>query len=336
MIKFALLGAGRIGAMHADNISACENALLSYVYDPITANAEKVALANNASVASTPEEAVNSDKVDAVFIASASPTHCELIKLACHAGKPVLCEKPLDLDLRKIDDTWQEIKNLNPRVMIGFNRRFDPNHGAVQKRVADGEIGNLEQLIVTSRDPAPPPREYFQGGDTIFKDMMIHDFDLARFILREEPTEIFATSGILFLPWMKELDDGDSAMVVMRTKAGKMCHINNCRRAVYGYDQRVEAFGSQGMLISNNEHNNTVAGYTDKKTVTREPLLHFFIERYKEAYIAELNSFVDAVLNDKPLSPDYYDGRQAIALATAAEQSAKSGNMVKVDTDGGR
>lgn len=331
MLRFALFGAGRIGRLHADNVSANPHARLVCVYDINCSAASEVAQKHGAEVAPTVEAALAHPEVDAVLIASSTNTHVDLITRSALAGKAVLCEKPIDLDITVVDRCLKEIAGCNVPVQIGFNRRYDPSHRGVFDAVNNGEIGRLEQLVITSRDPSPPPASYVAVSGGLFRDMMIHDFDLARFILGEEIIEVTASGSVLVDSAIGEAGDIDSAMVVMKTASGKLCHINNSRRASYGYDQRVEAFGSAGMVISNNRTATTVERYSASATGVREPLLNFFIDRYGDAYRNQINDFIDAVCNNRAPSPGFDDGRQALILADAALESLRSGRTVRLN-----
>jgi myo-inositol 2-dehydrogenase/D-chiro-inositol 1-dehydrogenase len=326
MLRFALFGAGRIGAMHAANIAANPRAALHCVYDVHAPTATKVAQAHGARVA--PEVAAALAEVDAVLIASSTDTHVDLITAAARAGKPILCEKPIDLDIRRVERCRQEIAGLNVPVQIGFNRRYDPSVRALAEAVWAGEIGALELLIITSRDPALASMEYMRVSGGIFRDMTIHDFDLARFVLGEEPAEVYATGSVKVEPALAEIHDVDTAMVVLKAASGTLVHINNSRRAVYGYDQRVEAFGSKGMLQSDNRRATTLRRYDAGRTDAQDPLLHFFIQRYAEAYVHELNDFIDVVERGRKPTVDFEDGRRALIIADAAWESVHSGRAV--------
>ena len=331
MPRFGLFGAGRIGRMHARNLSSIPGVDLAYVYDVHRPSAAAAGEETGAAVADDPEEILNDANVDAVFIASSTDTHCDLIERSVAAGKTVLCEKPIHLDIARVEACRQAIGDGCNRVQIAFNRRFDPNHLAVKQAVQSGEIGRLEKLIITSRDPEPPPLDYIRISGGLFRDMMIHDFDLARFLMAEEPVEVTALASAIISDEVREAGDIDTAMVVMRMESGALCHINCSRRCSYGYDQRVEAFGSEGMVIDKNPRATTLERWRKKATASREPLLHFFIERYADSYFAEVRAFVDAVSKGEPPSPAFEDGRRALILADAALQSLKTGQTVKVD-----
>ena len=331
MTRFALFGAGRIGAMHAANIAANPRARLHCLYDVHKPTAEKVAGAHGAKVAPSIEAALS--EADAVMIASSTDTHVALITAAAKAGKPILCEKPIDLDIERVEKCRREIAGLGVPVQIGFNRRYDPTHLAVRDAVRRGEIGTLELLIITSRDPSLASLEYMKVSGGIFRDMTIHDFDLARFILGEEPVEIFATGSVKVEPALAALNDVDTAMVVMRAESGALVHINNSRRAVYGYDQRVEAFGSKGMVQSENHRATTVRHTGAERTDAADPLLNFFIERYARAYVDELNEFIDVVEKKQAPSVGFEDGRRALIIADAAWEATRTGKAVKIRYD---
>lgn len=333
MIRFALLGCGRIGAMHAHNLAKASGVRLSAVYDPVTAATEPLAALYGCRIADDPGDALRD--VDAVLIATSTPTHADLIELAAKAGKAILCEKPIDLDLSRVRKCRDAIAGCDVPIQLGFNRRFDPGFKAAREARAAGEIGRLEQVIITSRDPGMAPRAYIAASGGIFRDMTIHDFDLARFMLGDEPTEVFATGSALVDPAIgPEFGDLDSVMVVMRTGDGKLCHINNSRRASYGYDQRVELHGSEGMLRAENRKEHELRRFGKTATEVAEPYLNFFIERYREAYEAEIAAFVSAVRDKTPVQSTFDDGYRALVLAEAALASVRSGSAVRVESDG--
>ena len=333
MLNFALFGAGRIGKMHAQNIQASTNACLKYVYDVYPVAAQEVAQKTGAKVADTIEMALQDASVDAVLIATSTDTHVELIIRAAKAGKAILCEKPIDLDTDRVNYCLQQMQDCPVPIQIGFNRRFDPSHGAVAQAVRDGQLGELEQLIITSRDPGMAPVEYLKTSGGIFRDMVIHDFDMARFILAEEIVELQAFGSALVDPEISTIGDVDSVMLIMKTASGKLVHINGSRRAVYGYDQRVEAFGSQGMVLSNNQTPTSVTHFSQTATSVQAPLYNFFIDRYEQAYRDQLTAFIDNVSQGKPVSPSFEDGRRAQMLADAAQQSLESGQAVTLQWD---
>lgn len=335
MLRIAVLGCGRIGRMHAKNVAAHPQATLAAVYDIHRPSAEGVAAKHGVVALDSAEAAFISSDIDAVLVATSTETHADYIDQAVAAGKPVLCEKPIDLSLARVNRCAEAIKGGSVPVQLGFNRRFDPGHRALWESVRAGDIGDLHQVIITSRDPAMPPRSYYQAAGGLFRDMTIHDFDLARFMLGEEPVDVFAIGGRLIDPaLMDELQDNDSAMVIMRTASGKQCHINNHRQAVYGYDQRVECLGTAGMALSDNRKPHEMRRHAKAFTEQAAPYLNFFIERYTEAFMAELTAFVDAVEQGWTPEVGFEDGRRALVLAEAAMKSVVERRIVQVSEIG--
>ncbi|HYD85771.1 MAG TPA: inositol 2-dehydrogenase [Opitutus sp.] len=327
MLKFAQFGAGRIGAIHASNLAAA-GAQLLYVVDVNELAAAKLAATHGARVADAAK--VFADRnVDAVIIASSTDTHADLAIAAARAGKAIFCEKPIDLSLRRVDACLKVVNQTRVPMFVGFNRRFDPSFRALRERIGKGEIGSVEQVIVSSRDPGLPPISYLKVSGGQFRDMTIHDFDMARWLLGEEPVEVFAYGSCLVDRAVGKIGDTDSAMVLLRTASGRLAHINNSRRATYGYDQRIEVHGSKGRLIAGN-HQPTTVQLADERAVSEDKPLYFFLERYAEAYRAELIAFVDAVREGKPMAVTANDGRQAIVLAEAAVKSLRTNRPVKV------
>lgn len=331
MIRIAVLGCGRIGVMHAANIAAHPRARLAGVYDIHAPAADAVAKKTGAEVFSSVAAVLASDMVDAVLIATATDTHADLLELAVAAGKPVLCEKPIDLSLARVNACAATIAGSDVPIQLGFVRRFDPGHAAVRKAIAQGDIGELHQVVITSRDPGLAPEAYLKVSGGILRDMTIHDLDMARFILGEEVTEVFATGSRLVDPaLMAKLGDHDTVTVVLTTATGKQAIITNSRRATYGYDQRVEALGTKGMAISENRRPHEMTLHTADFTDRAEPLLNFFIERYREAFDAEISEFVDAVESGRVPSVGFEDGRLALVLAEAALKSIAEARVVAV------
>jgi myo-inositol 2-dehydrogenase/D-chiro-inositol 1-dehydrogenase len=268
-------------------------------------------------------------KVGAVIIASSTDTHADLVIAAARAGKAIFCEKPIDLSLPRVDACLDAVAKAGVPMLVGFNRRFDPSFAELHRRIGAGAIGAVEQVVITSRDPGPPPVSYIKVSGGLFRDMTIHDFDMARWMLGEEPTEVFAYGATLVDPAIGQAGDIDSAMVLLKTASGRMAHINNSRRASYGYDQRVEVHGSAGRLLAGNRTPTTVE-LADANAVTADKPLHFFLERYADAYRIELNAFLDAVANGTKMPIGAEDGRQALVLADAAVESLRTGRPVKV------
>jgi myo-inositol 2-dehydrogenase / D-chiro-inositol 1-dehydrogenase len=329
VIRLALFGCGRIGRVHADSIAVHPRAELAWVYDPIESAAQEVAKRYGLATASSVDAIIDDPSIDAVVIASATPTHLDLLTRAVRAGKAVLCEKPIDLDLVRVDRCWTEIAPLNPTVLVGFNRRFDPSFREVKGRIEAGDIGRLEQLTIVSRDPAPAPQDYLAASGGLFRDMTIHDFDLARFYLGEV-VEVYATGANLVADYIADLGDIDSAVVVLRGADGALCHITNSRRSVFGYDQRLEAFGSAGMLSVGNQHPTSVRLSNGTQTEAAPEYLNFFLDRYTPAYRAELDHLMTAMEQGEQPSPGFADGREALALAEAALVSLQTGQRVQL------
>jgi myo-inositol 2-dehydrogenase/D-chiro-inositol 1-dehydrogenase len=327
MINLAQFGAGRIGGVHATNISANDATNLKWVVDVFVESAKKLAIEHGAEASTEPGDALNDPDVQGIIIASSTDTHLDLILEGVKAGKAVFCEKPIDLDLARVDQKLKDIDSGNVPVLIGFNRRYDPNFRAVHDAIRDGSVGDLEMVKITSRDPSPPPIEYINVSGGLFRDMMIHDLDLARWLLGEEPVELYASASCLVDPAIGEAGDVDTAIVTMKTESGKLCQIDNSRRAVYGYDQRIEAFGSKGMAKADNVQATTVEIW-NADHVEREKPPFFFLERYAEAYKVELGHFVDVINGNCPPGVTTHDGRQALALADAALASSQSGRAV--------
>lgn len=331
MLRFGIIGTGRIGDMHARIVALQPDAQVTWCYDVVEEGASRTAAAVGAQATTDLDKLLGADDVDAVLIASPTNTHVEMILRSASAGKPILCEKPIDVDIAKVEECREKLAAFDVPVQLGFNRRFDPSHAGVQKAVASGEVGELELLVITSRDPGPPPpRAILEACGGLFRDTTIHDMDMARFVLGEEPVELFTMAANLVDPVFGELNDVDTAMIVMRTASGALCHINNSRRTNYGYDQRVEAFGAGGMVRSNNHRPTEVSRYTQGGTAIRDDLLHFFIERYRAAYEAEIRDFIDCVTVGKPPSVTFEDGRRALLLSEAALKSHNTNKPVEV------
>ncbi len=330
-INIAVLGCGRIGQMHAKNIALHEMTSLACVYDINEDFANKVASDLGVSAVKNDNEIFSNAEIDAILVASPTDTHIEFIEKSVSAKKPVLCEKPIDLDINKVNQSAERLKGNNVPIQLGFNRRFDPGHQEAKRSLLNGEIGNLHQCIITSRDPGMPSWEYLKVAGGQFRDMTIHDFDLTRFMLGEEPVRVFAIANSLIEPKLKsDLGDSDTLMIIMETASGKQCHINNSRSATYGYDQRVELFGSKGMTISDNRKPHEVKKFNETFVERQEPYLNFFIERYQEAYMNEITAFAEVCLNNSKPSVDFEDGRKALLLAETAYKSIKSGKMEEV------
>ena len=326
MIKVALFGAGRIGKIHAANLAAQPGVQLAYVVDVDAAAAAALAALHGASVA-TIEAALADPAVKAVVIASSTDTHAPLILRAAQAGKAIFCEKPVDLTIERARACTAAVAEANVLCMIGFQRRYDPTFMAVKARIAAGEIGTPEMLVVTSRDPGAPPVSYIKSSGGIFKDMLIHDFDIFRWILDDEAVSVHATGSCLTDPAIGEAGDLDCTAVTIRTAKGRLCQINTSRRAAYGYDQRFEVLGSAGMLQAGN-HKPTEVTASTAASVSEDKPEHFFLERYRVAYANEMAHFFDALANGTPLRTTVADGLRALELAEAATLSWREGRVV--------
>lgn len=326
MVRIALLGCGRIGRVHARTLQKARKATLVTVSDAVSEAAETLAQSTGAE-ALPPEAAIERADVDAVLIATPTDTHYDLIHAAAAAGKAIFCEKPIDLSAERIRACLEAVARAGVPFMTAFNRRFDPNFAELQTRLRAGVVGAPELVTILSRDPSPPPIEYIERSGGIFRDMMIHDFDMARFLLGEEPVEVFATGSCLIDDAIAAAGDFDTAAVTLKTASGKICQISNSRRARYGYDQRVEVHCSEGLLRVENLRENSVetAGAAGFHTA---PTKHFFLERYAQAYTDELMHFVDAVSSGTTPSPSGDDGLKAQLLADAAALSAAEGRPI--------
>lgn len=328
-VRIGLLGAGRIGKAHAKALSATEGALLVAVADVFAEAAESLAGAHGARV-STIDEIAAADDIDAVVICTPTDTHADLIEQFARVGKAVFCEKPIDLSVERVKACLATVEELGATLMIGFNRRFDPHFKAVRDAIDDGLVGEVEMVHITSRDPGPPPGTYIQVSGGIFRDMTIHDFDMARFLLGEEVSTVYATGSVLVDPEIGKLGDYDSATVVLTTGSGKQCSISNSRRATYGYDQRIEVHGSKGAVAAENQRPVGIEVATDAGFV-RPPLHDFFMTRYIDAYAAEIAAFVKAIETGTPPHPSGDDGLKALLLAEAALKSVAERRSVGVD-----
>lgn len=328
MMKFGLFGAGRIGKIHGGNIAARSDCQLAYVSDPHQPSAKDLADKHGAAVV-TIEEILADKTIDAVVIASPTDTHADLIEAAAKAGKDIFCEKPIDLDIKRVEQCLETVKQCGVTLSLGFNRRFDPNFRHLKKQMDDGAIGKAEIVVITSRDPSPPPVEYIKTSGGLFRDMMIHDFDMAIWLLGEMPCEVMAYGSCLVDPKIGEAGDVDTAIVMLKTPSGKIAQINNSRRSIYGYDQRIEVHGEAGALAAGNVKEHTVTHMNGQGLSTALPL-HFFLERYMQAYKNELDDFIDAIKNNQEPLTKGIDGKNSLMLADAAWQSHKSGQPVKI------
>jgi len=327
-VRFGLLGAGRIGKVHAKSVSDNPGGILVAVADAVPAAAASIEQQYGCQIRSI--EAIESAKdIDAVIICSPTDTHADLIERFARAGKSVFCEKPIDLDIARVRGCLEVVKETGARLMVGFNRRFDPHFMAVRKAIDDGDIGEVEMVTITSRDPGLPPIEYLKRSGGIFRDMTIHDFDMARFLLGEEPISVNAMAGVLVDRSVGEAGDYDSASVLLQTKSGRQVMISNSRRATYGYDQRIEVHGSKGMVSAENLRPVSIELASGTGYI-RPPIHDFFMTRYAQAYANELSAFIAAIGKGTPISPSGADGLAALALADAALKSVREKRRIEL------
>jgi myo-inositol 2-dehydrogenase/D-chiro-inositol 1-dehydrogenase len=319
MQKIALIGAGRIGRIHAANVAAHPELQLAYVIDPVADSAASVAQSFGAKTVDM-DGALGDAAITGVIVASSTDTHLDFSLRAAQAGKAIFCEKPIDLDLDRARGAQAQFEAARARMFLAFNRRFDPNFRTLKTKLDAGVVGKLETLQITSHDPAPPPAGYIPVSGGLFKDMAIHDFDMARWMLGEEPNEVFAAGAVLVDPEIGRLGDIDTAKTVLRTPSGKICVISNSRRSGYGYDQRIEAFGSQGALRAGNVTETTVEAWTEAGAQA-DQFQNFFLDRYAAAYKLEIAHFADMLVRGVEAQIGYADGVAALALATAAQAS---------------
>ncbi len=292
MINVALLGFGRIGQMHAQNIHKNKSFKLLYVFEKIEKLRNKAKKLYNCRIEKNYKKIFSDKNVDIIFISSPTNTHIKFIEQGIKFKKTIFCEKPLDLDINKIVKTFKKVKKNKSKIQLGFNRRYDPGHHSIKKDLDNNKIGRLEKIIITSRDPAPPSKSYLKSSGGIFRDMMIHDFDLCRYYLKNDEISEISASASSFEPFYKKINDHELATVIMKSKKGVICVITNSRHCSFGYDQRVELFGKKGMLLSGNQKKNATEIFNSNQSHSQKPFLNFFIERYKEAYSLQLKELI--------------------------------------------
>ena len=327
-LRFGVLGAGRIGRVHSKAIAGTPGARLAAVADPVAAAAQDMADAYGCAIRDI-DAIIGADDIDAVVICTPTDTHADLIEQAARAGKAVFCEKPVDLSVKRVRDCLRVVAAEKALLMVGFNRRFDPDFMAVKAAIDAGHIGKVEMITITSRDPGAPPIDYIKRSGGIFRDMTIHDFDMARWLLDEEVETVIAAASNLVDPAIGKAGDFDSVNVILRTATGRQAVITNSRRATYGYDQRIEVHGSLGVVSADNMRmaNIEVAGANG---FTRPPLLDFFMTRYVAAYANEIAAFVAAVTKGAATPTTGVDGLAALVLADAALLSVKESRAVNL------
>ncbi len=327
-LRVGVLGVGRIGAMHVDLVAnRTESGSVTGVFDVYDVGARAVAERYGVAAFDSAEALIGSDEVDAVAICTSTDTHVDLIVAAAEAGKAIFCEKPFSLDLGEVDRGIAAVEAAGVPLHIGFNRRFDPGHRSVRDSVADGTIGALRQVAITSRDPAPPPIAYIERSGGIFCDMTIHDFDMARYVVGSEVTEVFAKGWIAVDPAIGEVGDYDTVTVMLTHENGVVTTIDNCRQSAYGYDQRVEAFGSNGAAVSEN-HREHYAITMTSSGVRSALVPNFFLERYIPSYVNQWNEFIAAVASGSPPPISGADGRAPLVMGLAARRSVAEGRPV--------
>ncbi len=331
VIRVGVIGAGRIGKIHAGNLATrIPGVEVVAIADPNVDAAKELAEKLHVSAYYEDYRKVLEDKsIEAVLICSSTDTHARFMTEAAEAGKHIFCEKPVDHSLEKIDAALAAVKKAGVKCQIGFNRRFDPNFKKVRQMVNEGKVGEVQILRITSRDPAPPPVSYVKVSGGMFLDMTIHDFDMARYLSGSEVVEVFAAGAVMVDPGIGEAGDIDTAVITLKFANGAIGTIDNSRKAIYGYDQRVEVFGSKGMVaVANNTANSSM--YSSEDGVYSEKPLYFFLERYMDSFIAELSDFIDAVRDDKPTPVTALDGRKPVVIAMAANKSLKENRPVKL------
>lgn len=328
-VRFGVLGAGRIGQVHARAIASVDGATLVAIAEPVEAAAKAAQAAFGCDLRSI-DQIAGSDDIDAVVICTPTDTHADLIEQFARAGKAVFCEKPVDLNVDRVKQALAIVEETGATLMVGFNRRFDPDFMAVKAAIDAGQVGNVEMVTITSRDPGAPPYEYIKVSGGIFRDMTIHDFDMARWLLGEEVETVSAQASVLTDPKIGELGDYDSVNVILRTASGKQAVITNSRRASYGYDQRIEVLGSAGSVSAEN-HREANIEVANAQGYIRPPLLNFFMTRYIAAYANEIAAFVAAVAEGAPTPTTGLDGLRSLELAEAALTSAQTGQAVRLN-----
>ena len=329
MIKFAQFGAGFIGKIHGANIAKHPRAELTYIYDIYPAAAEELAAKLGVKVASSPEE-IWASNVDAVLIASSTNTHADLLSNAIQAGKPIYCEKPIDLDINRVKAVVQQAQQTNLPILVGFSRRFDPNHLGIREALQNGEIGKLEMMHITARDPKPPALSYVKVSGGQYRDQTIHFFDMLRWLANEDPVEVYATGAALVDPAIGEAGDVDTSMLILKFPSGALCHINCSRRTNYGYDERVELFGSQGMAVSRRKPRREVSFYKGESVIS-DGMYPGWFERMEPTFYQALDAFIKTLEGEETEYPNLMDGLKAQMIAEAAIESLQTNMPVKIN-----
>lgn len=330
-LGLALMGTGRMAHVYGPKINEHPGLRLEMIYNPRRASAEKAAALYGGRPSDDLASVLEDPSVDAVVIATPTDTHVDYIEQAARAGKPIYCEKPLDKSLDRVDRALATLRSHPVPFMLGFNRRFDPENAALRDAVKNGEIGRLNMLMSWSREPAPPPVEYVRASGGYFVDATIHDIDLLCWIAGEHPVEVYASGSCMFDPAIGAEGDFDMTMTTLKMPSGALVHINNSRACAYGFDQRLEAFGDDGMVQTLNKRDDNLVRWDRQRTVARQPLKHFFLERYDSSFYAALDEFYTAVTSGRAPSATAEDGRAALAIALACTRSATSGRAIPPD-----
>ena len=330
MINVALLGFGRIGQMHAENINKNKDLRLLYVYEKVNRLCTKAKKLYNCKIQTNYTKIFTDSDVDIIFISSPTNTHIKFIEEGIKFKKTIFCEKPLDLNIDKIIKTFKKVKKLRPKIQLGFNRRYDPGHFSIKRDLESNKIGRLEKIIITSRDPAPPPISYLKASGGLFRDMMIHDFDLCRLYLGKDEIDEVQAFTSSFEPIYSRIKDHELAVVTMKSKRGVLCVITNSRHCSFGYDQRVELFGKKGMLFSGNKKMDSTELFNANQSSAQKPFLNFFIERYNDAYNIQLKELVELHKGKIKSRSTFEDGYIALKLANACYKSLRLKKTIKL------
>lgn len=330
-INVGIIGAGRIGKVHSQSIinqipEVRVKTISDIHFDSAKEWAEKMGIPN---ATKDYKEILDDSEIDAVLICSSTDTHAQIIIEAAEAGKHIFCEKPVDLSVDKIEAALAAVEKAGVKLQVGFNRRFDHNFRKVKELIDAGKVGDLHIVKITSRDPAPPPAEYVKVSGGMFLDMTIHDFDMARYLTGSEVEEVYVSAAVLVDPAIGEVGDVDTAVITLKFKNGAICVIDNSRKAAYGYDQRVEVFGSKGKVEVSNDTASSAVLSTEEGVFSDKPL-YFFLERYMDSFVTEMKEFMDAIVNDKETSVSGIDGLKPVLIGLAAKQSVAEGRPIKL------
>lgn len=321
MLNVGVIGAGRIGRLHVNYLKQRKDINIKWISDLFCDKLDDwIKESNISNKTKNYQDIMNDPEIDAIIICSPTNTHVDIIKDACKKGIHVFCEKPISLSLSEAEEAVEAVKASNIKLQMGFNRRFDKNFKLLQERLSDGELGNIQTLRITSRDPEPPPLEYVKNSGGLFMDMSIHDFDMARYLMNSEVTEVYASGGAMISPEIEQYDDIDTAIITLKFENGALAVIENCRRSVYGYDQRVEILGDNGLISVDNTQSSTLTFHKADSISTQNPP-YFFLERYSEAYEVEMNYFIDAIKNDSDVLCSIEDGLAAQKIAVKCKES---------------